>query len=388
MDISSFDCLIVGSGFCGSVIARKLAEQGKKVLILERRNHIAGNMYDEIDDNGILVQHYGPHTLHTNNKEVFDFIIKYGDWVDYRLQCAAVMDDIVSPSPFNLTTIDMLYNQEEAENLKQHLKICYGEQKSVTIVELLRCDDLLIRQYAEKLFEIDYRPYTAKQWGIPPEEIDVSVLKRVPVRLDYTNAYFDDTYQVMPKNGFTQFFTGLLNHKNIEVRLNTDALSYLQINTESKKILFNNQQIHIPVVYTGAIDELLQYSYGQLPYRSLRFDYQTKQVDSFQIAPVVAYPSAEGYTRITEYKKLPVQNIQGVTTVAYEYPLQVKDGDDLEPYYPILTDVNTVMYNKYLANLQGFPNFFLCGRLADYKYYNMDNAIMRAFEVFNNIVKR
>ena len=385
IDITKFDCIVVGAGFCGSVIARKLAEYGKKILILERRNHIAGNMYDEIDSNGILVQKYGPHIFHTKNKKVFEFITKYDTWIDYHLQVAVEMNGIISPSPINYKTIDLFYDKEDACTLKAHLETRYSGQKAVTILELLDCDDTIIKQYAEKLYEMNYRPYTVKQWGISPEEIDPSILKRVPVRMDYTNAYFDDEFQCMPKNGYTCFFKNLLSHNNIEVQLNTDALDTLKADTEKKQLLFEGNSISIPVVYTGAIDEMLEYRYGQLPYRSLRFDYQTKNVDSFQEAPLVTHPKAEGYTRTTEYKKLPSQNIPEITTVVYEYPIPADKTSGNEPYYPVLTDNNTTLYNRYLHDLQNIPNLFLCGRLADYKYYNMDNAILRAFDVYKII---
>jgi len=379
------DCIIIGVGFCGSVIARKLAERGKKVLLLERRNHIAGNMYDEKDEAGILVQRYGPHIFHTNSKDAYDFITEYGVWVNYNHQCAVEMDGIISPSPANYTTIDLFYSKEEAETLKKRLETNYSGQKSVSILELLDSGDAIIKQYAEKLYDANYRPYTAKQWGIPPEEIDQGVLKRVPIRLDYTNAYFDDEFQCMPKDGYTRFFKNLLAHNNIELKLNTDALDMLKVDTGKKQVLFEEEPISIPVVFTGATDELLNYRHGALPYRSLRFDFRTKDTDSFQEASVVAYPMAEGYTRITEFKKLPPQNVPGLTSLAYEYPLPANKTLNNEPYYPVLTDNSTGLYNKYLSDLREIPNLFLCGRLADYKYYNMDTAILRAFEVLKAI---
>ena len=379
------DCIVIGAGFCGGVIARKLSEQGKKVLIFERRKHIAGNMYDEVDSNGILVQRYGPHIFHAKRKEVYEFIIKYGTWVDYLHQPAVELNGIITPSPANYTTIDLLYKNEEAKTLKTHLETRYSGQKTVTILELLDCDDKVIKEYAEKLYELNYLPYTAKQWGIPLEEVDPSVLKRVPIRLDYTAGYFDDEFQCMPENGYTHFFKNLLEHENIEVMLNTDALDMFKVNTDEKQLLFEGNPINIPVVFTGAIDELLDYRHEELPYRSLRFDYQTKNVDSFQEASVVAYPKAEGYTRITEFKKLPPQNIPSVTAIVYEFPLPADRTKKNEPYYPVLTDDNILLYNKYLFDLQGIPNLFLCGRLADYKYYNMDAAILRAFDVFKAI---
>ena len=387
IDITEKDCIVVGAGFCGSVVARKMAEAGKKVLLLERRNHIAGNMYDEVDANGILVHRYGPHVFHTTEKKVFDFVAKYGEWIEYRHRSAADMEGVVTPLPVNFRTVDLLYDRNEAEALKANLKNRYKGLKSVTILELLKCADITIMKFAEKLFELNYRPYTVKQWGLSPEEIDPSILKRVPVRLDYTDAYFDDEYQALPKNGYTEFFKTLLGHENIEVRLNTDALGMLKADTKSKKLLFDNKPVSIPVVYTGAIDELMEYRYGLLPYRSLVFDYHTKNVDSFQEAPVVVHPGARGYTRITECKKLPPQTVPNVTTIVYDYPVPADKANKKEQYYPILTGDNMLLYNKYYSDLNGISCLFLCGRLADYKYYNMDATILRALNVFRELCK-
>ena len=379
------DIIVAGAGISGSIIARKFAEHNKKVLILERRNHIAGNLYDEADENGILVQRYGPHIFHTNNKDVYEFITKYDSWMNYFHEPAVEMNGIICPSPANYKTIDLLYNKEEADILKRQLEKYYGGQKNVTMPEILECEDSVIKEYAGKLYDLNYGPYTAKQWGVPLEEVNPEVLKRVPIRLDYAGGYFDDEFQCMPERGYTHFVKNMLNHENIEIKLSTDALDMLEINTEEKRIAFEAEPISIPVVYTGAIDEAMDYRYGELPYRSLRFDYQAKNMESFQEASVVAYPKAEGYTRITEFKKLPPQNIPGVTIIAYEYPLPAGKSGNNEPYYPVLADNNTALYNKYIADLEGISNLYLCGRLADYKYYNMDTAVLRAFEVFGNI---
>jgi len=388
IDSNEIDCIIVGAGFCGSVVARKLAEAEKRVLVFERRDHIAGNMYDELDANGILVQRYGPHVFHTNESSVIDFITRYGEWIDYRHRCAVDIEGIVTPSPANFKTIDLLYDRNEAEALKTSLRNCYKGLKSVTILELLDCDDISIRKYAKKLYELNYRPYTVKQWDIDPEDIDPSILKRVPVRLDYTDAYFDDRYQVLPEKGYTRFFKKLLDHKNIKIHLKTDALSSLKVDSGGKQLLLNGKPLAIPVIYTGSIDELLDNRYGQLPYRSLVFDYHTKNVEDFQDAPVVIHPDARGYTRITEYKKLPPQNVPGITTIAYDYPVPADKANKKEQYYPILTADNTLLYNKYYSELNRIHNLYLCGRLADYKYYNMDATILRAFDIAAKITQK
>lgn len=368
------DNLVIGCGLCGAVIARELAEKGEKVTIWERRNHIGGNMYDYIDEHGILVQKYGPHIFHTKKKEIYQYICKYEKWNSYQLTCGTVMDDMYCSMPFNFGTIDKFYDEESAKVLKNKLNNAY-EGCTATVVQILNSEDKMIREYGELLFEKDYGPYTAKQWGISPSQVDQSILKRVPVRLDYIDRYFDDEYEVMPNSNFTTFFTNLLNHENIEVHLNVDALEHMKI--LENKIYLDGQEFHQPVFYTGVLDELFENSEGKLPYRSLRFEWEHKDAESIQGAPVVAYPQAEGYTRITEYKKLPIQNVSG-TTYAIEYPLHYNADENQEPYYPLLTEESQKNYAIYREKTERINNLYCCGRLADYKYYNMDQALESA----------
>lgn len=381
----NYDIVIAGCGFTGAVIAFKSAMEGKRVLIVEKRNHIAGNMYDYIDEAGICVQKYGPHSFHTNNEEVYEFITQIGDWYEYILRARVMIDGKYTPSPFNFKTIDQYYPAPKAEMLKQALVEYYNSAKKVTVVELLESDNELIREYANFLFEKDYRPYTAKQWGIAPEELDISILKRVPVRLDYTDGYFDDKYQLMPEGGFTSFFEKMLSNPLIDIRLNCDVLDLVEI--DGNNIIFENELLNVPFVYTGPLDELFRYKYGKLPYRSLKFDMQIHNVDSYQETSGVAYPMAEGYTRITEYKKIPVQDIKGKTTIAVEYPVTYGTEEGKEPYYPILTENSKEMYKRYCALASKVNRLYVCGRLGDFKYYNMDDAVLRALEVYEDIRK-
>lgn len=371
------DVLVVGCGLCGAVIARHLAEQGKRVTIWERREHIGGNMYDYIDEHGFLVQKYGPHTFHTKKKDLYDYICRFEQWQGYKLTCGAVWDGKYTPTPFNFTTIDTFYPAEQAASLREKLRSAFAGREFATVVEVLEHPDPDIRAYAEYLFQSDYAPYTAKQWGVSPGEIDPSVLKRVPLRFSYKEGYFDDRYQVMPKHSFTRFFENLLNHPNIEVKLRVEALEHLK--ARDGKLLLDGRETHFPVVYTGALDELFGCVYGRLPYRSLRFEWKHTERDSVQPAPVVAYPQEAGYTRITEYKKLPVQGGPG-SSYAVEYPLPYKDGEALEPYYPVLTSQSQEQYDKYKALADQLPNLLCCGRLADFKYYNMDQALEKALK--------
>lgn len=382
----SYDYVIAGAGLSGSTFARCVAEEGKKVLLIERRAEIGGNLYDEKDESGILVQKYGPHIFHTSDEDVYAFITKYAEWRPFKLRCEVDMLGKSTPSPFNFKTIDQYYPEQKAAELKEHLKMSYPERLTVTIVELIEHEDPLIREYAEFLFKNDYSLYTAKQWGLKPEEVDVSVLKRVPVRMDYQEMYFTDKYECMPEGGFTEFIKSLLDHHNINV-IHGDARDFVTLNKNTNRIEFKGINVceDCWFVYTGPIDELFDYRIGALPYRSLRFEYEKHEVESYQNAPVVAYPQVDGFTRITEYKKLPEQSIEGITVIAKEYPQTYSKENGIDPYYPIPTAATDELYNKYRELTAHFSNLLLCGRLADYKYYNMDQAIKRALELAKGI---
>lgn len=370
--------LVIGAGLSGAVIGRHLAEKGVKVNIWEKRSHIAGNMYDYEDDHGFLVQKYGPHTFHTVKKELYEYMCRYEEWQDYKLTCGAVWGGKYTPTPFNFTTIDTFYPEEKSEELKKHLLQAFKGRSIATVVEVLGNEDPLVREYAEFLFRNDYAPYTAKQWGVSPEEIDPSVLARVPLRFSYDVGYFDDPYQVMPVHSFTSFFENLLHHSNIHVELGQDALKQLEI--KDNQVTVDGRPFAGLVIYTGPIDELFHLKYGKLPYRSLRFEWKYSENESIQDAPVVAYPQEKGFTRITEYKKLPVQDKSG-SSYALEYPLPYEEGKDMEPYYPVLTKESKEQYAKYKVLAEKVPNLICCGRLADFKYYNMDQALERALDI-------
>lgn len=385
----SYDAIVVGCGLTGAVIARYVAERmHKNVLILERRSHIGGNMYDYVNEEGILVHKYGPHTFHTKKKELYDFICRYTDWENYKLTCGAVINGKYTPTPFNFQTIDDFFDKEKAKSIKAAISEAFPNQDTATVLELLYHENPLIREYAVFLFENDYSPYTAKQWGVSPDKIDPSVLKRVPLRFSYETGYFDDPYQVMPKESYTRFFENLLAHKNIKVELSTDASIRIKLDRQGNEIFFDGEIYRGNLIYTGAIDELFDAKYGALPYRSLKFQWRTEQRQSFQEAPVVAYPQAEGYTRITEYTKLPLQYVGNRTTYAIEYPIKYKAEEKTEPYYPVLTEESQQLYEKYHQEADRYINLYLCGRLAEFKYYNMDQALDRALAVCKRIDER
>lgn len=382
MDFSGYKAVIVGCGLTGAVIARHLAEQGKKVVILEKREHIGGNMFDYTDEHGMLVQKYGPHTFHTRKKELYDYMLRFEEWEEYKLTCGAFIDGKCTPTPFNFQTIDDYYSPDEAAELKAHLKAAFPDRETATVVEVMQHPDPLVSGYAKFLFEKDYSLYTAKQWGVSPAEIDPSVLKRVPLRFSYNVGYFDDAYQVMPKHSFTAFFERLLAHENITVKLGVNALDYVSV--ADGKLLLNGEPCRVPVIYSGALDELFGGVFGKLPYRSLRFEWKHEDKESIQDMPVVAYPQAEGFTRITEYNKLPVQTGKG-TSYAVEYSLPVNAGSDSEPYYPVLTEESQKQYARYRELADKVDGLIYCGRLGDFKYYNMDQALERALGICANL---
>lgn len=374
--------IIAGCGLSGSVVARYLAEKlDYKVTIFERRNHIGGNMYDYVNEDGILIHQYGPHTFHTKKKELYDYICQYGRWEEYHLTCGAIINGKYTPTPFNFQTIDDFYPAQQAEAIKNAIRNEYPERQTATVLELLKHKNPLIREFAQFLFDNDYSLYTAKQWGISPEEIDPGVLKRVPIRFSYEEGAFDDVYQALPKESYTGFFQNLLQHPNISIVLGVDIRKQVNFDLEYKQIFFDGDIWNDPFIYTGAIDELFGNRYGELPYRSLRFEWRTEAKKSFQNAPVVAYPQAPDFTRITEYTKLPLQEAGEKTCYAMEFPLPYKAGKKMEPYYPIPSRSNDLLYQKYKELAGQYPNLYLCGRLADYKYYNMDQALERALEL-------
>ena len=382
MELINYDAVVVGCGLTGAVIARHLAENGKKVAILERRDHIGGNMYDYIDEHGVLVQKYGPHIFHTTKKELNDYMSRFETWEPFKLVCGAYIDGKCTPTPFNFQTIDDFYAPEKAAELKEHIKAAFPDRDTATVVEVMQHPDPVVSGYAKFLFEKDYSLYTAKQWGVSPDKIDPSVLKRVPLRFSYDQGYFSDKYEAMPRHSFTEFFKNLLDHENINVKLGINAFDHIKVADDT--ILLDGEKWSKPVIYTGALDELFGCVHGKLPYRSLKFEWKYEDKDSVQDMPVVAYPQAEGFTRITEFKKLPRQNVTG-STYAVEYPLTYAGDDTAEPYYPVLTEESQKQYAVYSEMAARISNLICCGRLGDFKYYNMDQALERALEICRSL---
>jgi UDP-galactopyranose mutase len=356
-----FDYLIVGAGFAGCVLAERLARDAdKNVLICDVRPHIGGNAYDHYNDDGLLVHRYGPHIFHTNSAEVFDYLSEFTAWRPYQHRVRALVDGQLVPMPINLDTINQLYGLNlTALEVDDFLK-SVAEPRA----EIRTSEDVVVSKVGRELYEKFFRGYTRKQWGLDPSELDASVTARVPTRTNRDERYFTDTYQAMPLHGYTRMFERMLDHPNIKVMLNTD---YREI------------EGFIPygeMIYTGPIDAFFEYRYGKLPYRSLRFVHETHDTPVYQSAPVINYPNDYAYTRVTEFKYLTGQEHRK-TSIVYEYP--EAEGD---PYYPVPRPENAELYKQYKALADATPGVYFVGRLATYKYYNMDQVVAQALAVY------
>ena len=371
-----YDWIIVGAGMTGAVAARTLAEAGKNVLVLEKREHIAGNAYDELDREGVLIHRYGPHIFHTNDEEVWQFLSRFTQWRTYRHKVLAEIDGEYMPVPFNLNSMVIAFGFRKAEQMKKALLEKYGEGSNVSITELRAAEEPLLRELAEFVYENVFKYYTVKQWGVKPEEIDPSVTARVPVRISKENGYFTDKYQGMPLEGYTPMFASMLEHPAITLRLNADARDLLTL--QEGKILFEGVPFEGKVLYTGPLDELFGYAYGRLTYRSLDFVFETLKKEYAQLCGTVNYTVSENYTRITEFKHLTGQKCP-VTTVMKEYSKPCGETDI--PYYPVSNEETRALYARYLSEAEKYPALVLGGRLGEFRYYNMDAAAASAMNL-------
>lgn len=382
---NNFDYIIVGCGFAGSIAARKLAEEGdQKVLIIDKRGHLGGNAYDFVDEAGVLIHKYGPHIFHTNKEKVFKYLSNFTQWYDYSHEVVGNIHGKYIPIPFNLNSLKLTYDENKAERLKNKLIDVYGIDKKVSILELQSHKDEELIELGKYIYENVFLYYTMKQWGQSPKDIDKSVVARVPVHISYDNRYFQDKFQGVPIDGYTKVFENLLNHPNITVKLNEDARNVLKLAKD--EVYVYNQPFSGGVIYTGAIDELMECKYGRLPYRTLDFKFETHDVSWFQPRGTVNYTVDQPYTRITEFKYLSGQELDGTTTIVKEYARQYTGAENEIPYYAILNDENRKKYEEYRNDLRELNNFYLLGRLAEYKYYNMDEIVDRALELAEKIL--
>lgn len=359
-----FDYMIVGAGFAGAVIAERLASQmNKKILIIDKRPHIGGNTYDYFNSEGILVHQYGPHIFHTNSRDIFDYLSLFTEWRPYEHRVLASVDGMLVPLPINLDTINQLYGLHlSSDEVEKFLA-----QKAVKKDRIVTSEDVVLSKIGKDLYEKFFRGYTRKQWDLDPSELDAAVAARIPTRNNRDNRYFTDTYQAMPLLGYTKMFEKMLSHPNIKIMLNTD---YKDVKDE---IPFKE------MVYTGPVDYYFDYCYGKLPYRSIEFKFETIEKDIFQPTGTVNYPNEHPYTRVTEFKYLTGQ-IHPKTTVVYEYPKS--EGD---PYYPVPRPENAALYKKYQLLAESLKGVYFTGRLATYRYYNMDQVVAQSLKLFKTL---
>jgi UDP-galactopyranose mutase len=357
----AFDYLVVGAGFAGSVIAERLAaDAGKRVLVVDRRNHIGGNAYDHYDDAGLLVHKYGPHIFHTNSQAVFEYLSRFTAWRRYEHRVRASVDGQLLPIPINLDTINALYGLR----LTAFEVEAFFAKMAEPCERVRTSEDVVVSRVGRELYEKFFRNYTRKQWGLDPSELDASVTARVPTRTNRDDRYFLDTFQAMPRFGYTRMFERMLDHPNIQVMLNADYRDVADLIP------------HRELVFTGPVDEFFDFRYGKLPYRSLEFRHETLNEERHQPAPVVNYPNEHEYTRVTEFKYLTGQE-HPKTSIVYEYPRA--EGD---PYYPIPRPENAELYKRYKALADETPGVWFIGRLATYKYYNMDQVVAQALATY------
>ncbi|MEA1673233.1 UDP-galactopyranose mutase [Nitrospirillum sp. BR 11163] len=363
-----FDWLIVGAGFAGSVLAERLASQrNERVLLIDRRPHIGGNAYDHYNRDGLLIHEYGPHIFHTNNRQIVDYLSAFTGWRDYSHRVLASVDGTLVPIPINRTTLNTLYGLSLADDAAA---AAFLRARAEPVEVIRTAEDVVVSAVGRELYEKFFRGYTRKQWGLDPSLLDRSVTARVPTRTNTDDRYFTDSFQAMPRDGYTRMFERMLRHPNIKIMLQTDYADLRGV------------VAHKRLVYTGQIDEFFGYRHGPLPYRSLRFEHVTLDRTLHQPVAVVNHPQDQAYTRVTEYKHLTGQ-VHPKTALTYEYPSDVGD-----PYYPVPRPENQELYQRYEALADATPNTWFVGRLATYRYYNMDQVVGQALATFRRIEER
>ena len=361
-----FDYLVVGAGFAGAVMAERLADAGaKKVLVVDKRMHLGGNAHDCYDSAGILIHRYGPHIFHTNSREVYEYLSRFTAWRPYQHRVKACVDGQLLPIPINLTTVNELYGSNLTSFQLEEFLASVAEPRT----PIRTAEDVVVGKVGRELYNKFFRNYTRKQWDLDPSELDPSVTGRVPFRTSRDDRYFTDTYQVMPRDGYSKLFERMLRHPNIKVLLNTD---YREIESVIP---------HAEMIFTGPIDEFFDFKCGKLPYRSLEFQFETFDRPVFQPAAVVNYPNENAYTRCTEFKYLTGQEHRR-TTVVYEYPKATGD-----PYYPVPRPENAAIYRQYQALAERSEGVHFCGRLASYRYYNMDQVVAQALTLSARLLR-
>jgi UDP-galactopyranose mutase len=378
--------IIGGAGYAGAASARILAEKGRRVIVLEKESFIGGHSRDSYDDSGVLIHDFGPHIFHTSHDDVREFLSRFTEWRPYEHKVKGEIDGQLVPIPFNLTTLEKLVDQPQAIDIKEKLLERFGMEMKVPILELRQDEDPELRWLGDFVYEKVFLHYTMKMWDQRPEDIDPSVTARVPVFVSKDDRYFQDPFQAMPVDGYTAMFKRMLDHPNIDVVLDINFKDVVVFEPDGRCRAFG-KIFKGELIYTGPLDHLFRYCYGDLPYRSLRLEFKTVSQDRFQDAAVVNYPDNRPYTRISEFKQMTGQHIPGISTILTEYP-QAYDrkvtGMDT-PYYPLFTNGGKAAYAAYRRLADSVPNLTLLGRLAEFRYYNMDAVVNRVMETFADI---
>ena len=378
-----FHTIIIGAGYAGLILAERLAtQQNQKVLVIEQRQHIGGNAYDRFDQHGVLIHEYGPHIFHTRSKEVWDYLSQFTEWHHYEHRVLAMIDGHEVPLPFNLNTMEQVFPKALADRLQNKLVDLLGYNVKVPILKLREQQDADLKFLADYVYEKVFLQYTLKQWGIGPEELDPTVTGRVPVYISRDDRYFQDKYQGLPLRGYTEMFKKMIDHPNIHLMLNTKFQDVMDISKDGHRLF--GQPFDGEIIYTGKIDELFDYQYGELPYRSLRFEYDTYDIAYKQQVGQLNSPNHYDFTRITEFKHLTGQQ-HAKTTLAREYPQAYVRGENT-PYYPIIAEENQQLYKRYKQLAYELSNVHLVGRLAEYRYYDMDAVVAAALKTYRKLI--
>lgn len=382
----AYDMIVVGAGYAGSVCARRVAEgAGFRVAVLERREHIAGNAYDYVNDEGILVHKYGPHIYHTYSERVHEFLSRFTKWTDYQHKVLANIHGTLMPVPFNHTSLKLAFGEDRGEELYRKLVDTFGEDKKVPIMELRQKNDPDLQEVADYVYENVFLYYTMKQWGQTPDQIDPSVTGRVPVFIGDDDRYFPQApYQGMPEDGYTVLFEHMLDHDLIDVFVGVDARDIFALDENNVSVC--GKVYGGEIVYTGPLDELFNLDLGALPYRTLDMQFETLEQDQFQPVGTVNYTTSEDFTRITEFKNMTGQVVPGKTTIMKEFSHAYEPGSGQTPYYAIIDPKNRALYERYLERVQNLTNFHPVGRLAEYRYYDMDAVTDSALELSDEII--
>lgn len=384
--MAKYDAVIVGAGISGAVMAERLASQlNWKVLVLEQRPHLGGNCYDHLDEHGVLIHRYGPHLFHTDKQQVWDYLSQFTQWLPYEHRVLSQIDNQLLPIPFNLTSIRKVFSASVAEAMIRALRTRFGEGARVPILQLRKEQEPLLQQLAEFIYQRAFVNYTCKQWGVGPEAISPEVTARVPVVVSEDDRYFTDPWQAVPLYGYTVMIKNILSHPNIDLQLSTPMQTRVQLDWTNRQILLDGQLFEGALVYSGMIDELLPENTTPLPYRSLRFEHKHLKQQWFQPTTTVNYPNEQAYTRITEFKHLTGQQHAG-TSIVYEYPCNYDPEQGLEPYYPIFTREAQQQYQQCVKKLKHLPQILALGRLAEYRYFDMDDAVDNALLKFREMM--